>query len=131
MTKQTPTLNERYDFMAPKVNAITAERVQLLKKCQRKTDDKFIAAKKPKAFTDVRQAQITTFNRAQDEIKLGFRMLKNPKTGDYSVDVFTPVTEEIQDDFGWSTYVTRRGKVMCLVPEGSKLLQSKWMWVSK
>lgn len=120
-----------YDFMAPKVKAITAERAQLLKRCKRTADTKFIAAKKPKKFTDVQQAQITTTNKQQDEIKLWFRMLRNPETNDYSIDVFTPVTEELQDEFGWCTYITRWAKTLCLVPEGSKLLQTKWMGVLK
>lgn len=100
MTKINQTLNERYDFMAPKVKAITAERAQLLKRCKREADTKFIAAKKPKKFTDVKQARITTTNKEQDEIQLGFRMLRNPETNDYSIDVFIPVTEELQDEFG-------------------------------
>lgn len=59
-----------YDFMAPKVKAITAERAQLLKRCKRTADTKFIAAKKPKKFTDVKLAALTTTNKQQDEIKL-------------------------------------------------------------
>ena len=61
---------QNYDFMAPKVKAITAERAQLLKRCKRTADTKFIAAKKPKKFTDVQQAVINTVNKSQDEIKL-------------------------------------------------------------
>ena len=61
---------QNYDFMAPKVKAITAERAQLLKRCKRTADTKFIAAKKPKKFTDVKLATLTTTNKQQDEIKL-------------------------------------------------------------
>jgi hypothetical protein len=64
------TLNEKYSFMAPNVKAITAERAQLLKRCKRIADSRFIAAKKPKKFTDVKLATLTTTNKQQDEIKL-------------------------------------------------------------
>jgi hypothetical protein len=50
----TKLLNERYDFMAPKVEVITGKWMNIMKPLKWTRDNKFIAAKKPKRFTDVK-----------------------------------------------------------------------------